>query len=61
MKEPGAWVIGAEANADLRSSNSDDITARRVDKVGRTVHALDDIKRMAVDWVDVRICHGQLL
>jgi hypothetical protein len=48
VKEPWARVVGLEADADLTASDTDNVAARRVDKVEPTVHALDDIECMTV-------------
>jgi len=49
VKEPRAWVVSLEADADLRTPNTDDVAARGVDKVGGPGHALDDMEGMAME------------
>ena len=57
VEEPRAWVVGLEADADLRPPNTDDVATRGVDKVGRPSHALDDMEGMAMemDGVDCEL------
>ena len=49
VEEPRAWVVSLEANADLRTPNTDDVAARGIDKVSGPVHALDDVEGMAME------------
>ena len=49
VEEPRAWVVCLEADADLRASNTDDVAAGGVDKVGRPIHALNDMESMTME------------
>jgi len=48
VEEPRAWVVSLEADAYLRTPNTDDVAARGVDKVSGAVHALNDMEGMAM-------------
>jgi len=49
VEEPRAWVVSLEADAYLRTPNTDDIAARGVDKVGGPGHTLDDMEGMTME------------
>ena len=48
VEEPRAWVVSLEADADLRAPNTNDVTARGVNKVARPIHAFDYMESMTM-------------
>jgi hypothetical protein len=49
VEEPRAWVVSLEADADLRTPNTDNVAARWVDKVAGPAHALDYMESMTME------------